>query len=546
MNTPPNPDKVDSIFTKFAEPGSPGCALAIMKDGQIIYRKGYGLANIEHNVPVIPSTVFNIGSESKQFTAFAILLLADAGKLDLDDDMRTHLPEMHDFGETVTLRHLIHHTSGIRDTFPPLVELAGYLHEDVITHETQWALLKAQRDLNFKPGDEHSYSNANYALLAQIVQRVSGQPFARFCQERIFDPLGMTSTCIQDFHLTLIKNRAASYYYDEETGRTMNAPVTSSEIGSTSVYTTVEDLALWDENYYTGKVGGKALIEQMLQTMPLNDGSQNTYAFGLFLDNYRGLKTVEHGGNHGGYCAYLMRFPEQHFSVVTLSNLFTWSLKPLNLQVADLYLQDAFVQEPVAEDKIADGPVTIQLTNAQLQSKVGQYFDAGRVRLRSVEMKEGKLHYVIWDLLPISENEFVLDGETQVKARFVPATGDTPDQLWIINNDATFKYNRVEPVQPTPEELQQYVGLYFSPELNQYWTIVLDGDTLMVRRRRPDNHPLTPVFADAFTDDWSGFMGYPDKYFILFDRDSNDAITGFGVSSEHGSLRHLKFIRQDQ
>ena len=212
MNVQPTNDKVDSIFERYIKPGSPGCALAVMKDGELVYQQGYGLANLELEVPILPSTVFNIGSMAKQFTAFAIALLEDEGKLSLDDDMRTYLPEMHDVGETITLRHLIHHTSGLRGSFPELLALAEWRDTDATTTDDVVRLLKAQRALNFRPGDETMYVNSNYVLLAQICERVSGQSFATFCQERIFDPLGMTRSVINDSFWKIIPGRAQGYY----------------------------------------------------------------------------------------------------------------------------------------------------------------------------------------------------------------------------------------------------------------------------------------------------------------------------------------------
>ena len=242
MNVQPTNDKVDQLFEQHAEPGLPGCALAVMKDGAIVYKQGYGLADLEHGLPILPSTVFNIGSMAKQFTAFAIALLEDEGKLSFDDDFRKYLPEMHDFGETVTIRHLTHHTSGLRGTFPELLALAEWRESDVTTTEDVYWLLKAQRELNYQPGDEYLYVNSNYILLALICERVSGQSFAAFCQECVFDPLGMTNSFINDAYVKLIPGRAGGYWKDDQ-GDWLNSPLADSVVGPTNVYTTVEDLA---------------------------------------------------------------------------------------------------------------------------------------------------------------------------------------------------------------------------------------------------------------------------------------------------------------
>jgi CubicO group peptidase (beta-lactamase class C family) len=318
MNVKPTNDQVDPIFERYNKPGSPGCALAVMKNGQMVYSQGYGLADLERQAPILPSTVFNIGSMAKQFTAFAILLLEDEGKLSLDDDIRRHLPEMHDFGQTITLRHLVHHTSGLRGSFPELLGLAEYWEADLTTTGDVFRLLKAQRELNYQPGDEYLYVNSNYVLLALICERASGQSLAEFTQERIFDPLGMARSTINDSPYKLIPGRAC-HYYDDGEGNWLNAVLADSVLGPTNVYTTVEDLAAWDENFYSGKVGGPGLVERMHQPGRLNDGTELDYAFGLEVGpnhRHRGQQMVEHGGNQGGYCAWLVRFPELHLSVV--------------------------------------------------------------------------------------------------------------------------------------------------------------------------------------------------------------------------------------
>jgi CubicO group peptidase (beta-lactamase class C family) len=290
MNIKPTNDMVDSIFARYTTPGSPGCVVAVLKDGELVYQQGYGMANLEHNVPITPATVFNIGSMAKQFTAFAIALLEAEGRLSLDDDIRTHLPDMHDFGSTITIRHLIHHTSGLRCTFPQLLALAEWRDTDATTTQDVYWLLKKQRGLNFRPGDEYAYSNSNYILLALICEQVSGQSFAAFCQERIFNPLGMTSSVINDSFFKVIPNRALGYY-NEGPDNWFYAPLTDSVVGPTNVYTTVQDLAKWDENFYTGKVGGPGVIQRMQQPGRLNDGTELDYAFGLIVGpehRYRG------------------------------------------------------------------------------------------------------------------------------------------------------------------------------------------------------------------------------------------------------------------
>jgi CubicO group peptidase (beta-lactamase class C family) len=271
--------QVDQLFGQFSQPGSPGCALGVMRDGEIVYKKGYGLANLEYDIPITPSTIFHIASMSKQFTGLAVAMLASAGQLSLDDDIRKHLPEVPDFGATISIRHLVYHTSGLRSDLMLLIP-AGWRLEDVITNADVMELVKMQRALNFRPGEKFSYGGVGYLLLAILVERVSGQSFAEFCQDQIFEPLGMVHTHVHDDYLKVVKNRAYAYYATGD-GHYKNAVLTCALTGGTGVYTTIEDLALWDENFYTAQVGGLSAIEQMHQWGVLNDGEEIDYAFGL-------------------------------------------------------------------------------------------------------------------------------------------------------------------------------------------------------------------------------------------------------------------------
>ena len=305
--------QVDKVFTKWDSTVSPGCALSVMKDGQIIYKRGYGMADLDHDVPINPETVFHVASVSKQFTAAAISLLAQEPKLSLDDDVRKYIKELPDFGATITIRHLIHHTSGLRDQWS-LLSLAGWRRShDLITDDDVLDLMSRQKDLNFKPGEKYLYSNTGYTLLAQIVRRVSGLSLREFTTNRIFKLLDMKSTHFRDDYQETVKHMAYGYR-DGRGGNGYRLSVTNYDtVGATSLLTTVEDLAQWDENFYRPRVGGSELVEQQLQRGKLNSGKQLDYAFGLEHGKYRGLYTIDHDGGDAGYRADLLRFPEQHF-----------------------------------------------------------------------------------------------------------------------------------------------------------------------------------------------------------------------------------------
>jgi CubicO group peptidase (beta-lactamase class C family) len=546
MNVKPTNAKVDCIFDHYAKPGSPGCALAVIKDGRVAYQQGYGLANLEHSVPVLPSTVFNVGSMAKQFTAFAIALLEAEGKLSLDDDLHKHLPEMHDFGHRITLRHLMHHTSGMRCTFPELLALAEWRDTDATTTQDVFWLLRAQRELNFPPGDEFLYANSNYILLALICERVSGQSFAGFCQDRIFGPLEMTHSCINDSLVKLIPGRASGYY-DDGQGNWLNAPLTDSVIGPTNVYSSVEDLARWDENFYTGRAGGHAVIERMHQPGSLNDGTELDYAFGLTVGpahRFRGWQVVEHGGGQGGYGSWMMRFPELHLSIVVLFNCFLWDMQDYALKVADLFVEEQAGPEMTEGGQGAPsesaGPV--ELNVEQLVGKTGLYYSARRAAVREIRCVEDRLQFQGYDLVPLSENMFFFEVEPQTRVEFIPGMDGTIVGMKTLSGADEYSYNRVEAASTTPAILAQYVGRYYSPELDIHWAIEAGDGFLTGKRRKYTDSKLTPVFADAFSDDWGPLMGYPTTYFVVFERDERGLVTGLRVSGTR--VRNLRFVRQ--
>lgn len=546
MNVQPTNDQVDSLFERYAKPGSPGCALAVIKDGQIIYRQGYGLANLEHDIPILPSTVFNIGSMAKQFTAFAIALLEDEGKLSLDDDVRQHLPEMHDFAETITIRHLIHHTSGLRGSFPELLALAEWRDTDATTTEDVCRLLKAQRELNFRPGDEFMYVNSNYVLLARICEQASGQSLAEFSRERIFGPLGMTRSVVNDSIVEIIPGRALGYY-DDEQGNWFNAPLTDSVIGPTNVYTTVEDLVRWDENFYTGAIGGRAIVERMVQPGHLNDGTELDYAFGLMVGpthQHRGWQMVEHGGGQGGYGSWMARFPELRLSVVVLFNHFLWEMQDYALKVADLFLEEKAPPHVPAEEQAAPEETTapVELPAEQLEEKAGAYFNARRAALREITYTEGRLQFQGLNLVPLSEMRFFFEVEPKTQVAFTATEDGAAAGMKTITSSGEYGYDRVETVSPTPAELAQYAGRYYSPELDIYWTLTAEDDHLVAHRRKYVDSKLTPLFRDAFSDDWEPLMGYPTTYLVLFERDEDGVVTGLRVSGTR--VRNLGFSRQ--
>ncbi|MCC6928716.1 MAG: serine hydrolase [Gemmatimonadaceae bacterium] len=330
---------IDSLFTPMSHAGSPGCAVAVYQNGAIAFARGYGFANLTHDVPITPATRFTVGSVSKQFTAASIALLVRAGKLSLDDDVRRYIPEMNATPTPVRVRHLVHHTSGLRD-FWELVGLAGVRYDDGYTSQDMLALAARQKGLNFPPGAEYRYSNTGYLALGVIVQRVTGQSLRRFADSAIFQPLGMQETLFLDDHTEVVAGRAMAYSPVGGAGGRWKVDVWNNDIvGQGGVVTSLADLQKWDENFYTGKVGGREFLELMHQVEPLTSGASNAYAFGISVGNYRGQRLVEHTGATGGYRAALFRFPDQHTSFAMLCNRSITNTTQLSLHMADAVLR---------------------------------------------------------------------------------------------------------------------------------------------------------------------------------------------------------------
>jgi CubicO group peptidase (beta-lactamase class C family) len=427
---------VDEVFLDLTKAGSPGCALGVYREGKIVYSKGYGLANLEENVAITPQSVFDIGSTSKQFTAASILLLEKQGKLSVNDDIRKYIPELPDYGQKITILHLLNHTSGLRD-YLTLMELAGINIDSVTTDEDALQMIVRQKALNFAPGSDWLYSNTGFFLLSVIVKRTSGKTLREFAAENIFTPLEMTHTQYRDDHASLIANRAMAYDAKEKGGGYSLDVSYFEQTGDGAVHTSVEDLLKWDENFYSGQIGGKDFLSEIQEQGKLNDGKVLDYAKGLFIGDYRGLHTVSHGGSWGGYRAELLRFPEQHFSVACLCNLGNASPSNRAHRVADIYW--ASLMKPKEEKKKESKDderqkAEIRLTEEQLRDYLGDYFgDELRIVYR-LKASEGKLK------LTMGQPSGAFSGLGSSQQDYLRATG--ADEFELGNTGITVHFRR--------------------------------------------------------------------------------------------------------
>ena len=337
---------IDNIFMEWNKPNTPGAAIGIVKDGNLIYSNGYGIGDLEHDIEITPLSVFYIGSVSKQFVTFSILLLEEQGKLNLDDKIQKYLPDFPEYDSPLTIRHFIHHTSGVRD-YLTLMYLKGRSYLDKIDENDVYELIKKQKELNFSPGEKYLYSNSCYFMLAMIIEKAAGQSMKMFAHRNIFEPLGMKNSLFYDDNTDLIKNRVFSYKKKSNKEGFDNLIMRFDLVGSGGVYSNIEDLFLWDQNFYNNKLGkgGQKIINKMHEEGLLNNGESSGYAFALNNGVYRGLKTVSHGGSLAGYRAQLIRFPEEKTSIVILANREDSNPTEKSLQIADIILKNEFSEE---------------------------------------------------------------------------------------------------------------------------------------------------------------------------------------------------------
>jgi CubicO group peptidase (beta-lactamase class C family) len=447
--------RVDQLFAQWDKPDTPGCALVIIKDGQIIYKRGYGTANLELGVPITTTSVFKVGSIAKQFTAMSILLLAQQGKLSLDDNVRKYVPEVPDFGTPITLRHLIHHTSGLRD-FAEMLEMAGWRNDDVHTEKDILDMVSRQRTLNHKPGEEYSYTNTGYVLLAVVVKRVTGQSLTEFAEANIFKPLGMTNTRFNADHRTIIKGLADGYL-PKEGGGFLKWMAADDYMGTDSLFTTVEDLARWDQNFYDKRVGG-GVIDQMHTTVVLKNDPTFDYAYGLFVSTYRGLRMIQHAGSRLGYRAQLMRFPDQRFSVACLCNV-RISPDTLARRIADIHLADQFKQAAEGQRSPMTAPADApKLSEKELSGVAGLYWNPSTDNLRRVYVKDGRLMYLRApgnesELAPLGGNRFLMLGvRNRTEIVFKSPRPGAPFQMFVTTDGGIPSVHEiVKPASYTPQ-----------------------------------------------------------------------------------------------
>lgn len=512
--------KVDQVFAAYDKPGSPGCALGVVRDGNFIYELGYGEGSLELGVPLTPESVFYMGSVSKQFTAASVVLAAEQGYLSLDDDIRKYIPELPLYAKTITLREMLHHTSGLRDIFG-LLSLSGRNAEDIHPTNELLDLVVHQKALNFEPGDEFLYSNTNYFLLSVVIRRATGKPLSQFAEENVFKPLGMTHTRFYDDRTVVVPGRVPAYEPREGGGFRVDWSTNFDKVGDGGLMSSVDDLLLWDRNFYGNKLGKGTLLKEMQTQGVLNSGEKIKYALGLVISTYRGLPVVEHGGALFGYRTELMRFPQQKFSVICLCNVGTSNPGHLADQVADIYLAGQF------SSKI---PVAIA-AHVDPEPFAGLYRNLESHAKLEIAAKDGGLAAYGMHFTPLGPAHFAAEEGPEMK--FASENGG-PMRLTITADDTAPQIlEKFEPIKPAAAELAQYAGVYTSSELEATYRLALNDGKLTLFNNWQEPAALDPSVRDEFQG--------PDGMAIVFRRNAASHITGFEVFA--GRVRDIAFTK---
>ncbi len=518
--------RVDSVFARWDRTDSPGCSLGISQEGKAVYLHGYGMSDLQHALAITPSSIFHVASISKEFAAYSIALLAADGRLSLDDDVRKYVPEVPDYGPRITIRHLIQHTSGLRDQWQ-LLSYAGWRDDDLITEGDVLAIIARQRGVNFKPGDEWVYSNTGYTLLAVIVKRVTGQSLRDFAQARIFAPLGMHDTHFHDDHTMIVPGRTSAYQPRDGGGWQISIPVFDT-YGATSLFTTADDLLRWMANLDHPTVGTAALVTAAQTSAVLNDGTPTGYGYGLSVGTYRGLTAIGHGGADAGYRAQVERYPERGIAIAVLCNASIANPNLLLHRVADAMLGSSAPVATLAIDTVA------RTVSPSVKARwVGLYRDSVSQQVLRIALTNDTLRLQDGRLLTTTSDTSarVASGGSALVLRMAGGVVTGVEQ--IPRSTRRLVFRREASVSPDRAALAAYAGTYDSDELDVRYTIAVGDSGLVVRHRKLGELALAPTATDAFTIDYG--------VFLQFTRARNGKVNGFTLGD--GRVRGVRFER---
>jgi len=529
--------QVDSLFKKWNDPGKPGYVFGIIRHDSILYAKGYGLANLESNTPNTTKSIYYMCSVSKQFAGYAIVLLARQGKLKLDDDIHLYLPWMADFGKQITIRHLLNHTSGIRDDLN-MIGIAGMANGGFITQDYALRLLKRQQTLNFAPGEKFAYSNSNYVLLAEIVRVVSGQSFRSFTNDQIFKPLGMANTRFIDDKDELVKDRALSYGAATG-GAYKNILHNVYTLGDGGMFTNVEDMAKWVMNFYAPRAGDAKDIEQLAEQGKLNNGKVINYALGISVDEQRGWKRYMHNGGLAGYRTIIAVFPELQMGFVVFGNGGDGDIYGKADQLAALFIPDKG-GKPVTNNTLPPDSAQQVLKHPEaVKGFAGTYIAEDGYQL-TLTLKEGKFWMNNRVLVQKSTDSFFVFINPAIRLVFHPGNRSVGTYMQFSSPvlDQPLRMEKIiAPVDLGDQVLKTYTGTYYSAELDARYSISLKDHQLFISNFRSGEGKVTLLGSDHVATELSGLQHLKIK------RDVKNRVIGFELNA--GNLMHLVFNKMD-
>jgi CubicO group peptidase (beta-lactamase class C family) len=530
--------QIDELFSKWNRPDSPGCALGVSRDGVVAYERGYGAANLDLAAPITPASVFDAASVSKQFTAMSVLLLAGQGKLSLADDIGKFIPDWGRREHSVAIRHLLTHTSGLRDAFT-LQGLAPDTPEAI--QQKIVTILTRARGFNFPPGTKFEYNNGAYMLLAVIVERVSGQTFPAFAEANIFKPLGMTHTHFHDDAARIVRDRATGYSRAGDGFKVAVRTLTDTVVGNAGLFTTVGDLLRWEQHLAGPRIGDPKLVAEMQAPFIATGWSESSkYGFGVEIGRHRGLQTVGHAGGDDGRRSYVVRYPERGLAIAVLCNLDDIDPAELSRSVAYTFLAEG---TPASADGAkavpATPPAPVSLSLQELQSKVGFYRNSSDGSVGRIFIREGRLMANEnagdtggFELIPISATRFAIAG-TAVVAEFVTPAGQ-PQEIHVSGAGAAPQVSqRITPFAPSQAELRAFEGTYTSEEVHGTYTVVVRDRGLAIEIPTRSAIALQPLSSDAFGGSIVGVA--------TFSRNARGEVTGFTANAP--AIRGLSFTR---
>ena len=500
-------EKIDNLFKKWDKPNSPGASIGIVQNGEMLYSKGYGMANLEHNVLNSPQTAFNVASNTKQFTAACIILLYQQGKLDLNQSLKSVFPGFPDYANDITINHLLKHTSGLRD-YPQLAYLTGLRPNDYYNDINILKWIRNQKGLNFLPGEKYMYSNSGYWLLGQLVKRISGMSLAKYAQKELFKPLGMNSTYF--FNNNLVIKNMASGYRRMRSGEFITFRTVQENIGDSGLYTTIEDIKKWDDEFYNKTFLNKQFWTKMTTKGVLNNGKAISYASGLEIKEYKGLKTISHGGREPGFWSDIIRFPKQKFTVIVFTNSSNVNAAPLAYKIVDILLAEK-LKTTKKKNNLKRNNKFVNISGKILEKYQGNYWNTKDNSPRKVSYIDGKLIYKrgpgsIHTLKPISMNEFkVMKTPPFIDAyvRFVKNEGKYELQT-TINGEKSSPIKMYTPIVFKQKELQMFTGQYYGKEIETIYKIKLEDKKLWLyikdRKIVPLTHGKDLLFSSPMCD----------------------------------------------